>query len=101
MMSSMPSSEHLNSHHRNTLTAIFQHPAGHNIEWHSVLSLLQAVATVTERHDGKYVVVLGTETEIFDVPRDKDIDAQQVVDLRRMLSNAGYGSEAGDSKAGT
>jgi hypothetical protein len=101
MMSSMPSSEHLNSRHRNTLTAIFQHPAGHNIEWHSVLSLLQAVATVTERHDGKYVVVLGTETEIFDVPRDKDIDAQQVVDLRRMLSNAGYGSEAGDSKVGT
>ncbi len=100
MMLSMPDSEHLNSHHRNTLNAIFQHPAGHNIEWRSVLSLLQAVATVNESHDGRYVVALGSETETFDVPRDKDIDGQQVVDLRRMLANAGYGP-AGDSKVGT
>jgi hypothetical protein len=97
-MSYMRGSEHLSSHHRNTLTAIFQHPAGHNIEWRNVLSLLQAVATVNETHDGKYLVVLGSETETFDVPRDKDIDAQQVVDLRRMLSNAGYGPEPGDVK---
>ena len=97
-MSPMPMPEHLGSHHRNTLTAIFQHPAGHNIEWRAVLSLLQAVATVKETHEGKYLVVLGSETETFDVPRDKDIDAQQVVDLRRMLSNAGYGPAAGDAK---
>jgi len=100
-MSSTPESEHLSSHHRNTLTAIFQHPVGHNIEWRAVLSLLQAVATVTEAHDGKYLVVLGSETETFEVPRDKDIDAQQVVDLRRMLSAAGYGPESGGSKGET
>jgi hypothetical protein len=100
-MSLTPESEHLSNHHRNTLTAIFQHPAGHNIEWHAVLSLLEAVATVNETHDGKYLVVLGSETETFEVPKGKDIDVQQVVDLRRMLSNAGYGSEAGDSKVAT
>jgi hypothetical protein len=88
---------HLTNHHRNTLVQIFQHPVSHNIEWRSVLSLLEAVATVTESHDGKYLVVLGTETETFEAPRDKDIDAQQVVDLRRMLANAGYGPEAGDA----
>ena len=31
---------HLNGHHRRTLESIFSHPVGHNIEWHSVLSLL-------------------------------------------------------------
>jgi hypothetical protein len=35
-------------------------------------------------------VTLGPETEVFDPPRGKDIDQQMAVDLRRMLSNAGY-----------
>ena len=39
--------EHLNNHHRDTLNELFRHPAGHNIEWHSVVSLLDAVGTVT------------------------------------------------------
>jgi hypothetical protein len=36
-------------------------------------------------------VTIGSETEFFDPPADKDIDTQAVVDLRRMLSKAGYG----------
>jgi hypothetical protein len=35
-------------------------------------------------------VELGTETEFFDRPKHKDIDTQQVVDLRRMLTGVGY-----------
>ncbi len=94
----MPSTPvHLNNHHRDTLRQIFQHPAGHNIEWRAVLSLLEAVAWVEESHHGKFLVTLGAETEMFDPPRHKDIDAQQVVDLRRMLKNAGYGIEAVDA----
>ncbi len=45
-MSSSPESPHLDNHHRNTLRQIFQHPASHNIEWHAVTSLLEAVGTV-------------------------------------------------------
>jgi hypothetical protein len=30
----------LNNHHRNTLEAIFNHPASGNIEWRQVVSLL-------------------------------------------------------------
>lgn len=81
---------HLNNHHLDTLTAIFSHPTSHNIRWHDVLSLLEYVGDVDERHDGKFKVTLGPETEVFDRPRDKDIDTQMVVDLRRMLSNAGF-----------
>jgi hypothetical protein len=80
---------HLNSHQRDTLTQIFQHPVGHNIEWHAVISLLESVGSVAETHSGKYLVTLGSETETFESPRHKDIDAQQVVDLRRMLKGAG------------
>jgi hypothetical protein len=85
-----PGSEHLDSHHRDTLRQIFEHPASHNIEWHAVLSLLEAVGTVNERHDGKVAVKLGPELEFLEPPRGKDIDEQMVVDLRRMLTNAGY-----------
>ena len=76
---------------RDTLRQIFQHPVSHNIEWHAVMSLLEAVGTVTVRHDGKVAVKIGPELEFLDPPAGKDIDTQMVIDLRRMLSNAGYG----------
>jgi hypothetical protein len=81
----------LNSHHRRTLEQILQHPVSHNIEWPAVLSLLEAVGSVKESHDGKFVVTIGTQTETIERPRDKDIDTELVVDLRRMLRDAGYG----------
>jgi hypothetical protein len=82
---------HLSHRHRDTLRQIFRHPVSHNIEWRAVMSLLEAVGTVTVRHDGKVAIKIGPELEFLDPPAGKDIDAQMVVDLRRMLSNAGYG----------
>jgi hypothetical protein len=87
---SVPVPEHLSNHHRDTLLQIFQHPTSHNIEWPAVLSLLEAVGSVEHHHDGKYGVTVGTETEVLTPPKHKDIDVQLVVDLRRMLSTAGY-----------
>jgi hypothetical protein len=92
-MSSPADPQHLSNHHRTTLRQIFQHPVSHNIEWNSVVSLLEAVGSVTEHHDGKVAVTLGSETEFLEPPRHKDIDTQLVVDLRRMLATAGYGPE--------
>jgi hypothetical protein len=80
----------LDAHHRKTVEKLFSHPTSHNIQWHDVLSLLTAVAEVEETHDGRFRVALGGETQTFDVPRGPDIDTQQVVDLRRMLTEAGY-----------
>ena len=85
---------HLSNHHRSTLRQIFQHPAGHNIEWRAVLSLLAAVCSAEERHDGKVAVTIRSQTEFFDPPRRKDIGTQAVVNLRRMLAQAGYGADA-------
>jgi hypothetical protein len=80
----------LDHRHRDTLVKLFSRPSSANIEWRQVLSLLEAVGTTREEHNGKIKVTLGPETEVFDPPRGKDIDQQMAVDLRRMLSNAGY-----------
>ena len=88
-MSSSPKSPHLDNHHRNTLRQIFEHPVSHNIEWHAVTSLFDAIGTVTV-HGGKVTITVGAERQIFDHPVGKDIDAQMVVDLRHMLTTAGY-----------
>ena len=86
---------HLNNQHRDTVAKILQHPASHNVEWHAVLSLLRYIGQVDERHDGRFKITIGGETEIFDKPKHKNIDEQQVVDLRRMLRAAGYVVDAG------
>jgi hypothetical protein len=89
------SDKQLNGHQRDTMAHIFRHPLSHNIEWHSVLSLLNAVATVQETHKGNYLVTMGSETEIFEPPRHKDIDAEQLALLRRFLRQSGFGPEDG------
>ena len=80
----------LTHRHRDTLERIFTHPSSGNIEWRQVLSLLEAVGTTTEEHNGRLKVVLGSETEVLQPPRGKDIDQQMIVDLRRMLTAAGF-----------
>ena len=75
-MSSSPESPHLDNHHRNTLRQIFEHPVSHNIEWHAVTSLFDAIGDVTV-HGGKVTITVGDERQIFDHPVGKDIDAQQ------------------------
>jgi len=84
--------EHLSNHHRSTLREIFDHQSSGTIEWRKVRSLLEALGTVEKEHDGKLRVTVGPETEVLHVPNDKEVDRQTVVDLRRMLSEAGYGA---------
>ncbi len=83
----------LSNHHRDTLRKILGHPAREtwsgNVEWRSVISLLEAVGTVREEHNGKFQVTVGPETEVLHRPHGKDVDTQMVVDLRRMLTEAG------------
>lgn len=81
--------QRLNSHQRDTLAHIFRHPLSHNLEWHAVNSLLQAVGQVQETHKGHLLVTVGGETETFE-PRHKDIDAEQLTLLRKLLAKTGY-----------
>ena len=95
-MTSSPESPHLNNRHRDTLRQIFQHPVSHNIEWHAVMSLLDAIGSVERHHDGRLAVKIGTESAFFQAPVHKDTDVETVVRLRRMLAAAGYGPQPGD-----
>ena len=89
-MSSSPSAMHLSNNHRDTLLQLFVHPTSHNVEWHAVLSLLNAVGTVEERKDGKVHVEIGGQYAFLVRPKHKDISVEQVLELRHMLTNAGY-----------
>ncbi len=80
---------HLDAEHRNTVEQIYNRPSSSNVEWRRVRSLLEAVGTVVEEHDGRLRVTLGDETETFDRPHGKDVGEQMLVDLRRMLTGAG------------
>jgi len=82
--------EDLGSHHRDTVKRLFAHPASGNIEWREVRSLLESIGSASEEPNGALRVTLGGETEVFRRPHGKDIDVQMVVDLRRMLTRAGF-----------
>ena len=95
-MSSITGPEHLSGHHRDTLLQIFQQETNHNVEWHDVMSLLEAVGSIEQQHDDMFLFRIGQETEVLRRPSDKDIDGQQLVDLRRILTSAGYDTMARD-----
>jgi hypothetical protein len=84
---------HLSNRHHDTVERIFSHPSSRNIEWREVVSLLETIGTVTHQHNGKLKVSLGPETEVLPAPHGKDVDVQIVVDLRRMLGQAGFAPE--------
>ena len=91
---SQAQAHHLNNRHRDTLAALFEHPTSHNVRWPDVVSLLRAVGTVEERREGKVKVIVGGSTEFFDAPRDHNAGDKQIVELRRLLRDAGYGPDA-------
>jgi hypothetical protein len=93
-MSSISGPEHLSGHHRDTLVQIFQQKTNYNVEWHDVVSLLEAVGSIEQQHDDMFLFRIGQETEVLQRPSGKDIDGQQLVDLRRLLTSAGYGTMA-------
>jgi hypothetical protein len=78
----------LNSDHRDVVKRLFAVPPSENIEWRQVRSLLEALGSVTEEHNGKLKIDLGGEVEVLTPPHHKNIDRQMIVDLRRMLSRA-------------
>jgi hypothetical protein len=81
--------DQLKHHHRDTVDKLFGGSRGGNIEWREIRSLLAAVGTVNERHNGKLEVTVGPETEVLSPPATKDVDEQTLVDVRRLLRRAG------------
>jgi hypothetical protein len=79
----------LDSHHRATVAKIFGHPTSHNVQWHDVVSLVRGIGAHIEVHEARFTLTIGSETEGFERAKGHDLDEQQLVDLRRMLTNVG------------
>ena len=92
---------HLNNHHRDTLTALFAHPTSGNIRWVDVVSLIGALGEIEEKHDGRFRVTIGGEVEVFDRTHGKDVTLEQITDLRRMLTHAGFNPQADGKQPGS
>jgi hypothetical protein len=79
-------SDSLDNEQRKTLEQIVDHRSGANIEWRHVRALLEALGTVTDEHNGKVRVTVDGVSEVFEPPREKDVDEELLSDLRRMLA---------------
>ncbi len=92
---------HLNARHQHTYDAIFRYPAAHNLEWHNVRSLLEAVAVVAEGHNGTLKVTRNGQTMVLHVPKNKDITAvDDLPAIRRFLEQSAETSTPAPIAAG-
>ncbi|MFN6401157.1 MAG: hypothetical protein ACK449_14785 [Planctomycetota bacterium] len=76
---------HLSKSHRNTYEAIFRSSSVNNLEWHDVLSLLNAIASVVEEHNGLYRVTRNGQSLAVHLPKHKDAPSEMVRDIRHFL----------------
>jgi hypothetical protein len=75
--------------HQATYKAIFQHPIAHNLQWHNVRSMLDALAEVTEEHNGNLKFTRHGEVLILHPPKHKDIsDVKEVMQIRHFLERS-------------
>ncbi len=79
----------LNRHHARILQEIFEHPFPRNLEWPDVVSLVNHLGSVLERHDGKFEFQIGTVRAVFTKPHHKDVEPAGITELRRFLTEAG------------
>jgi hypothetical protein len=78
--------DNLDNEQRKTLEQIVDHRSGANIEWRHVRVLLEALGTVTAEPNGKVRVTVGGLSEVFQPPREKDVDEELLSELRRLLA---------------
>jgi len=80
----------LNGRHRHTYEAIFRHPVAHNLEWHDVRSLLDALADVAEGQKGSLQVMRNGRTLNLHAPKHKDVaTVEDLMAIRRFLEQSG------------
>jgi hypothetical protein len=83
----------LHGAHLATLEALFRHPTAHNLEWVSVIGLLQKIGRVSQKANAKFALELAGEHYLLHKPHTKDLTSSEVVDLRHFLQRAGWSPE--------
>src|ERR1700733_6024129 len=92
---------HLNGRHQHTYDAIFRHPAAHNLEWHDVRSLLDALANVVEGTNGALHVTRNGQSVTLHAPKHKDATVEDLLAIRRFLEHSGAPVLPAPVEAGT
>jgi hypothetical protein len=80
---------HLNHKQLTILRKVFAHPVAHNLTWHEVHTLLDAVGDLVEEHNGSWKITIGGQPEVYRPNHHKELTTQEVLDLRRTLAAAG------------
>ncbi|MFM1917392.1 MAG: hypothetical protein RJB01_907 [Actinomycetota bacterium] len=80
---------HLNHKQLDVLEKVYAHPVAHNLTWHDLRTLLDAVGDVEEKHNGSWRITIGGVAVVFDPNHGKELSTQEVMDLRHMLTGAG------------
>lgn len=84
---------HLSGRHQDTLRHVLAHPQSRNVEWHALVALLGEVGSVEERGES-VTVEEGGERLVLRRPRGKDIEADELAEVRRFLETLGYSAGA-------
>ncbi|HEV3436973.1 MAG TPA: hypothetical protein VG122_06420 [Gemmata sp.] len=86
----LKTSPHLNGRHQHTYEAIFRHPAAHNLEWHDVRSLLDALGEVVEGSNGAFHVKRNGQMVTLHAPKHKDVaTVEDLMAIRHFLEKSG------------
>jgi hypothetical protein len=83
----------LSGRHQDTLRHVLARPLSHNVEWRALLALLRQVGSVEEHGEGMISVEVGDKRLILTRPHEKDVEADDLVEVRRFLEDLGYRPE--------
>ena len=83
----------LDHHNRLTAERLFRHPTSHNIQWHDVLSLLEAIGETRETTHGSLEIKVEGHLDYVAGPLGRDLTDQHVHDVRKVLKSAGITPE--------
>ena len=78
----------LTGSHLRTYNTIFQHPISHNLDWHSVRTLLGELGQVAMEPNGNLKVTRNGQTLVLHPPHHKDAEPAEVMTLRHFLERS-------------
>ncbi len=79
---------------RRTLQAIYSHPIAHNLEWADVIALFRSVGTIDQKSHNKLTIGIGGAHHRVCKPHSKDITVDELLEFRRLLTQAGWSPDA-------
>jgi hypothetical protein len=74
---------------RRTLEALFRHPVARNLAWADALHLVERIGSVRQEHNARLLLAIGEHRHVFHEPHGKELNAEEVQQLRKFLEGAG------------